>query len=284
MDDAAIERAIAAATQLAGRVDLPVERALVVHNSNKLALRLMPCDVFARVAVVGEEVAALEVELARHLAVSDAPVARLDPRIEPLVYEAGGFAVTFWTYYETTTPEDIPAHEYASALERLHLSMRTLEVRTPHFTGRIEEAQQLVEDHNRSPRLADSDRDLLRATLRDARRAIQDRGAADQLLHGEPHPGNLLRTKDGLRFIDLETCCRGPIEFDLAHTPDDVGASYESADRELLRECRRLVLAMVAAWRWDVGDQFPDGHRWGRALLTALRSGPPWPTLDALTI
>jgi hypothetical protein len=243
---------------------------------------MMPCDVLARVAVVGEEVAALEVELAMRLEVSASPVARLDPRVEPRVYDAGGFAVTFWTFYETTAPDRVSAQEYAAGLRRLHLSMRELEVTTPHFTDRIEEAQQLVENRDRSPRLADTDRDLLRATLRGARQAIKDSGAVEQLLHGEPHPGNLLRTADGLRFIDLETCCRGPIEFDLAHTPEDVGSCYDTADQELLRDCRRLVLAMVAAWRWDVRDQFPSGHRWGRELLTALRSGPPWPTLDAL--
>ena len=102
------------------------------------------------------------------------------------------------------------------------------------------------------------------------------------MLHGEPHPGNLLSTKDGLRFIDFETCCRGPIEFDVAHVPDDVAAFYPDVDRDLFADCRRLVLAMVAAWRWDVHDALPDGHRHGRTILTVLRAGPPWPALGAL--
>jgi hypothetical protein len=50
----------------------------------------------------------------------------------------------------------------------------------------------------------------------------------------------------------------------------------------LLGECRLLVLAMVAAWRWDLDDQFPDGQRAGRGLLNALREGPPWPPLDVV--
>jgi hypothetical protein len=37
---------------------------------------------------------------------------------------------------------------------------------------------------------------------------------------------------------------------------------------------------MVAAWRWDPGDQFPNGQRAARELLSALREGPPWPALD----
>ena len=83
-------------------------------------------------------------------------------------------------------------------------------------------------------------------------------------------------------FIDFETCCRGPVEFDLAHVSEAVSDAYSGADSGLIQECRRLVLAMVGAWRWDTGDQFPNGARAGRALLSALRAGPPWPTLDVV--
>ena len=124
-------------------------------------------------------------------------------------------------------------------------------LRTPHFTDRVEEAQHLVETTHLTPDLADADRELLITTLRSRRQAIVDRGAAEQLLHGEPHPGNVLSTKSGLLFIDFETCCRGPVEFDLAHVPEDVSERYAGADQDLLSQCRVLVLAMVAAWRWD---------------------------------
>src|SRR5207248_6499075 len=126
------------------------------------------------------------------------------------------------------------------------------------FTDRVAEAQQLVASRDHTPALADEDRELLSNTLRRGRRAIADRGGAEQLLHGEPHPGNLLSTKNGPRFIDLETCCRGPVEFDVAHVPEEVSERYPVADKELLRDCRMLVLAMVAAWRWDIGDQLPN--------------------------
>jgi hypothetical protein len=39
---------------------------------------------------------------------------------------------------------------------------------------------------------------------------------------------------------------------------------------------------MVAAWRWDRDDLFPDGRRTGHKLLRTLREGPPWPTVDVL--
>ena len=140
-----------------------------------------------------------------------------------------------------------------------------------------------MESRDQTPALADADRELLSGMLRSLRRTIGDRGAAEQLLHGEPHPGNLLNTKNGPLFIDLETCCRGPIEFDLAHVPEAVIEHYPGVDQALLSECRALVLAMVAAWRWDAGDQFPNGRQWAQDLVSALRKGPPWPSLDAMT-
>lgn len=282
MHPADVQRAVAAAMSVASALDVTVNDAVVLHDSNKLALRLLPCDVFARVAHRGQEVAQFEVELAQRLAKTGSPVAALEPRVEPRVYEDDGFVVTLWTYYEPATPEALTSAEFADALERLHARMRTLDLTAPHFTDRVAEAQELVANSDRTPELTDSDRALLSNTLRRLRRAISDRGAPEQLLHGEPHPGNVLATKTGLRFIDLETCCRGPIEFDLAHVPEDVSQRYPYADQELLGECRGLVLAMVAAWRWDPDDQFPDGQRAARALLSALREGPPWPALDVV--
>ena len=276
------QRALAAARSIATALDLPVDDAIVLHDSNRLAVRLLPCDVLARVAPAAHQVAQFELDLAQRLASTESPVGVLDPRVEPRVYERDGFVVTLWTYYKPVTCRQVSPADYAGALERLHAGMRELDVRTPHFTDRVEEAQQLVESRNLTPELADADRELLISTLRSRRQAIGDRGAAEQLLHGEPHPGNVLGTKDGLLFIDLETCCRGPVEFDLAHVPEDVGEHYADADEELLSECRGLVLAMVAAWRWDLADQFPNGERAGRKLLSALLEGPPWPTLDVV--
>ena len=276
-----VQRAVAAAVSIAAALDLTVDDAIVLHNSNKLALRVLPCDVFARVAYVGREVAQFEVELAQRLAETESPVAALEPRVEPRVYVRDGFAVTLWTYYEPVLPRDVAPAEYAQALARLHAGMREIDLIAPHFTDRIAEAQQLVASRDHTPALADDDRALLSTTLRSLRRAIGDRGAAEQLLHGEPHPGNVLSTKTGPLFIDLETCCRGPIEFDLAHVPEEVSKRYPDVDHELLRECGILVLAMIAAWRWDRDDQFPNGRRMGTELLSQIRAALDLYGLDA---
>jgi hypothetical protein len=265
-------RAVAAAMSTASSLGLTADDATVLHDSNKLTLRLLPCDVVARVAPVADQIAQFEVDLAQRLVESGCPVAAPEPRVEPRVHERDGFVVTLWTYHESVTPREVSPADYAHALERLHAGMRKLDVPTRHFTDRVEQARRLVADRERTPALADADRELLGDTLGSLRRAIGERGGAEQLLHGEPHPGNLLATGNGLLFIDLETCCRGPVEFDLAHAPEEVGAHYPGVDRDLLRECRILVLAMITTWRWDRDDQFPNGRRLGTEWLSRIRA------------
>jgi hypothetical protein len=208
-------------------------------------------------------------------------VAALDPRVEPRVYERDGFVVTLWTYYEPATFREVSPADYANVLGRLHAGMRKLDVPAPHFTDRVEQAQQLVASRDHTPALADADRELLGNTLGSLRRVIGERGGAEQLLHGEPHPGNVLTTKNGLLFIDLETCCRGPIEFDLAHAPEEVSEHYPGVNQALLRECRILVLAMITTWRWDRGDQLPNGRQLGTEWLSQIRAALDRNGLDA---
>lgn len=283
METGRVSRATAAATSIAAELGLLVEQVVVIQDSNKLALRLLPCDVFARVACVGHEVAALEVAIAQRLGALACPVATLDPRVEARVHELDGFAVTFWTYYEDVAPDPQPPADYAQALQDLHAGMRSFQFAAPHFMERVTAAEGLVTNRDKTPGLTAGDRELLLTTLRGASQRIRSDEAVEQLLHGEPHPANLLRTENGLVFVDFETCCRGPVEFDVAHVPDEVSRLYPGVDELLLQECRRLVLAMVAAWRWDIQDEFPNGAQHGRDILGLLRTGPPWPVLGVLS-
>ncbi len=276
MDAPQVEAAVGAAKSIAIGLGLAAEEATVLHNSNRLAVQLAPCDVLARVAPVEQRaVAEYEVQVALRLAETDCPAGVLEPRVAPRVYERDGYAVTLWVYYEPLSPRDIAPAEYAQALARLHAGMRaatvTADLAAPHFTDRVTEAQELVGDRNLTPELVAADREMLASALREISASILERGAPEQLLHGEPHPGNLLRTKEGLLFIDLQTCCRGPVEFDLAGAPRAVREHYPGIDRELLRECTTLALAMVAAWRWDRDDQFPNGLEMGRDLTRQVR-------------
>lgn len=279
MESPEVVRAIATSISIATALNLPADDATVLQNSNKLALRLLPCDVFARVSPAAQPHARFEVDLAQQLARIGSPVAALEPRVKPRGYVHDGFEVTLWTYYPPVSPE-VPPATYTEALKRLHAGMRQIDVQTPHFTDRIAQAQHIVGNPEQSPMLSDMDRELLTDTLHRLQQAILERRAPEQLLHGEPHPGNILNAAHGPLFVDLETCCRGPIEFDLVHVPEAVSKHYPGIDQALLHDCRQLALAMVAAWRWEPGDQLPNGIPFGQELLATLRTGPPWPTID----
>ena len=283
MEASEVPRAVAAATSTASALGLRADEANVLHVSNRLALRLLPSDVLARVALPTHEAAEFEVGLAARLAATDSPVALLDPRVAPRVYKRDGFTITLWTYYEPRTARALSPADYADALSRLHVGMQHVDVTTPHFTDRVREAQLLVGSRVRTPELSDADRDLLLNTFSRVMPVIAGRGAAEQLLHGEPHPGNVLNTTNGPLFIDLETACRGPVEFDLAHVPNEVSERYSSIDHALLDDCRVLVLAMIAAWLSDPEDRFPRRRQAAWELLAALRAGPPYPALGTIS-
>ncbi|GAA0315023.1 aminoglycoside phosphotransferase [Streptomyces turgidiscabies] len=201
-----------------------------------------------------------EVEVARRLVDVDAPVAELDPRVEPRVHVRDAFAISLWTYYEPAGSE-IASADYADAFTRHHAALRKIDLDAPHFTDRVAGALREVDDRERSPELHDTERQFLSDTLSGLSAAISNAKADDQLLHGEPHPGNLLNTRRGPLFVDLATCCRGPIEFDLAHAPEEVGRHYAGADQDLVHRCRALNWAMFSAWRWRKDDQMPDRDR-----------------------
>ncbi|SDS61966.1 phosphotransferase [Microlunatus soli] len=285
MEAADARRAVSAATRTVSSFGLQVDRTDVLNDSNRLVVRLTPCDTVARVTPVTHFASAeLEVELTDLLLRTDAPVAALDPRIGPQVFVRDGFKITFWAHVASTPdPTTLPAADYADALGRLHTGLRQLDVSAPHVLDRIGATEHDVASPDVTPELADRDRELLVGTLRELSRPIVDRHVAEQVLHGEPHPGNVLTTPGGPLFIDFENAATGPVEYDLAWAPFEVAARCSYAEDDLLDSCRGIVLAIIATHRWTLGDRHPSGRRSGWAFLDAVRQGSPWPTLDQVT-
>ena len=137
-----VARAVEAAASTASELGLTVDHAIVLNNSNKLTVQLVPCDVVARVAHVGQEALQFEIDVAQRLAAAGSPVAAPEPRVEPRAYLRDGFVLTLWTHYEPIAPRQlVSSFEYATALAQLHAGLRTLDVAMPHFTDRVAEAQ-----------------------------------------------------------------------------------------------------------------------------------------------
>lgn len=165
MEPSELRRAVEAARATVSESGLQADNAIVIHNSDRVALRLVPCDVLARVAPSGHLAdSEFEVEVARRLAAVDAPVAELDPRVEARVHARDAFAISLWTYYEPVPSEIAPA-DHADVFLRHHAALRRIDLAAPHVTDRVALALRQVNDRQRSPELPDADRRLLIDTL-----------------------------------------------------------------------------------------------------------------------
>jgi hypothetical protein len=229
-----------------------------------------------------------EAVVAQRLVEIGSPVGELDPRSELGVYVDDGFAMTFWTYYEPVGHRQIQEHlgmstslgpvDYARALAHLHADLRQIDLPAPHVMDRVTGWQQEVEEPEMTPELRDWDRALLRETLMSMSAAIRSENSVEQLLHGEPHPGNVLDTRKGPLWIDVGTLQRGPVEYDLAYAPEDVTEHYPGANQRLVQELRILMWAGIATMRWNQHDQYPRRDYWRseslNQLRTALESAP----------
>jgi hypothetical protein len=282
VDAQVAERALRAALEVAAGQGLAADDSVVLSNSNRLVVLVLPCRTVARVSIAGWFSAASEVDVVRRLQALNGPVAGLDPRVEPHVFERDGFEIAMWTYIEPLPPGRVPPSRYARALEQLHDALGRIDLSVAHVTDRVDEVRAWLADDEVTPDLTREDRALLVERLEIPGDLVARRHVSEQVLHGEPHAGNVLATGDEVVFIDFENCARGPVEYDLAWVPSAVASRYRDADLELLGECRRLVLAIVAAHRWRRDDDHPSGRPSGVAFLDVLRTGPPWPALDAV--
>jgi hypothetical protein len=66
----------------------------------------------------------------------------------------------------------------------------------------------------------------------------------------------VLATPSGLRWIDFERCCRGPVEADLAYL-GDTGTRRPGVDLELLTLTRQMLRVSVATICWCDPDRHP---------------------------
>jgi aminoglycoside phosphotransferase (APT) family kinase protein len=113
------------------------------------------------------------------------------------------------------------------------------------------------------------------------------------LTHGEPHPGNLIRTDNGLRLVDWDTVLLAPPERDLwlltgdGASDEQVAAEYAARTghrpdpRGMRLQRRRWALADVAIFTDDVRHPHTDDPEIAESVDYLLRS-LAWLTTDGL--
>ena len=248
---------------------------LLLQETNNTVVWLRPSPVVAKVAtrIDSKLDVRLEHAIASELAALGADIAIPVPDLEPVEHPPTGFVVTLWERLERAEAQ-VSDRSLSHSLATLHAALARTRTKLPSFREELMRARVVLDDDTFMAALAPADRTFLRAVY-DAGLAELDGVDLDrQRLHGEAHDGNRILTAQGVRWIDLESCCVGPLEWDLAFQSAEVTAMFSDVDGDLLRRLRRLNSARVATWCWGTA-RFPEMRRHGEFHLHALRTERP---------
>lgn len=214
--------ALAAACRVAGGFDYTSDDPIVLQETNNTVVWLQPHAVIAKVGKWSDSEAALvrEHNVGAALAVLDAPVAHPIPEIGPARDAETGFTVTLWERLDHDAEQEAPPEAIGSSLRKLHDALMRYDEELPSFYANIDRAKRALADDGVMHALAPGDRALLRRAFDHLRQEVEDGDLLRRPLHGEAHSGNLLVTPEGLRWIDFEDACVGPLEWDLAFLPE----------------------------------------------------------------
>jgi hypothetical protein len=221
------EAAIAAASAVASIQGLRVVEPRVVGSGSNRIIWLWPAPIVARVMTATSVLhpdprvwLAREIDLGIFLASTDAPIVAPASSVDPGPHVSGGLWMSLWDHVEVV-PADASAGEIGRSLRTLHEAMATYPGVLPLRSAVLEEIGWLLDA------LAGcADYDALREQ-RDRLAPLLARGdSGGQALHGDASLSNLLSTRAGLRWNDLEDVCFGSPAWDVVSLFDDACESY----------------------------------------------------------
>jgi hypothetical protein len=253
--------AVSSALHVAAALGMEVTDPHLLRSTNNTVIWLRPTPVVAKVALAGSSTLEWELVVASALGGMEAPVVGPSELAAPVVHHYGGWAMTFWPYHAQTGLKPDPV-ALGRALGRLHDALdeaaRLQDWSLPAWDRGPREVMSKLGDEDFAPELNADDRNLLAEVLCRSRE-IADLSARQRALHGSPHGFNLLMVEDEPAFIDFETVCYGPVEWDLCHL--DSAAAYRyplGYDFEALGLARLVVSAMTSALCWEGIDRGED--------------------------
>lgn len=267
-----VEAAIRVATDLGMNLGEPV----LIQETNHTVAWLRPYPIVAKVGTRRNSAAALhhEYEVASALTRGGAPVAAPRPGIGPLLDRESGFVVTLWTRLEIDPTLRLEEADRGTSLRLVHQALARIDVELPNFRVSLERTRIALFDDIQMAALPIEDRLFLREAFGELMGSLDGLTFSEHAIHGEPHSGNCLATREGPRWIDFEDACRGPVEWDLAFLTEEARATFDNIDRPLLELLMTLNSARVATWCW-VQARFPAMRSHGQQHLSLVRA--QWP-------
>lgn len=219
----------------------------------------MPLPVVARIASgssfdFSNGVLERELVVARHLAARNAPAVR--PITGSTLYLDGRCAVSLWALVEGR-PVECAADEMlaADALKRVHAALASLKTELPSFLDKVDSCRTILCDPAKAPTLRETDRIFLRERYTALREALAKFGSGWRPIHGDTHLGNVMISGAGAIWLDLESVCRGPVEWDVVNLPERCWSAFGALDAKLLQLLEEVRSLCVAVWCWAAFDR-----------------------------
>lgn len=229
MDDISTQ-AVAAAVEVAGRHGVRSTAPRLLKAGSNAMVHLYPAPVVARVATTSawirtpsETWLERDLDLASYLLAQGAPVVPPSNEIPPGPHRSSSvsaadtsMAMTFWTFVEVDKDHPASDEEAAAALHALHGALRNYPRHLPYLGVLLEELPHWLHWLEQNRVLPGSDLLELREAQWNLANTLHRNRLPLQPLHGDAHSGNLLRTPDGLLWLDFEDACSGPVAWDVA--------------------------------------------------------------------
>lgn len=267
-----------AAVEVGRLFDVGSDDPVVIRETHNTAVWLRPHPVIAKVgsSAGGAEQLVREHEVASALNTHGAPVGRPLAASTPQWHPGTGLMVTLWERLERDLSARTTGPAIGVSLRQVHESLEDLDLPgLPDFHLWLTQARDELSDRTRLAALGAEDIEFLGAAFDALFPRLEDRGYRRQPLHGEPHAGNYLVTRSGIRWIDFEGVCRGPLEWDLVFLPEDARRVFSVVDQELVSLLSILNSARVATWCWAQAG-LPEMRRHGRHHLNLVRASWPY--------
>jgi Ser/Thr protein kinase RdoA (MazF antagonist) len=271
--DWAVTDLVKTAQLVATTLGMQVDEPEFLRSTNNTVLWLRPSPVVAKIAPNGDNRLSWEHAIASSLYRCGGPV------VGPLeigglaLHTSDGYEMTFWPYHPQDGSQPSSA-AMADALQAMHRAVDRVaeEERLPSWDVGPQDVLSRLDDHSFASTLEEGDRRLLRSAL--ARYPeIPSTSASTRGLHGSPHGFNVLMVEGEVRFIDLESVCLGPVEWDLAYVEPSVASLYRPGfSSHALGVARLVVSASVAAWCWEGMNRGPDMRFQAEHHLAAVRA------------
>lgn len=255
-----VAQAVAAAVAV-----VPSDDPVVLADGANVVVHLRPAPVVAKVAATTHLVREPQEWLARELALATFLDGAGIPVVRPAddrVLASGGCVLTLWQHLPHAPGAGAEPEVIGPRLRELHAALADYPTPLPRLVTPLEDVRRFLlrTPHPGMTRAYD-------------RLAAELGGADGPALHGDPHPGNLLRTTGGWTWADLEDACSGPVAWDLAclaqsrRIDGEAAVRAYGADPATLASWRELRRLHATAWTCLYAERLPEARARAEELL-----------------